>query len=767
MTPARVLIVEDERIVARDIQTRLERLGYSAVGTTRFGDAAVEMAAEHRPDIVLMDIRLAGDMDGIAAATAIRSRLQLPVVYLTAYADEQTLARARVTEPFGYILKPFDERELSTVIEMALFKHDAERRLRASERRYAVTLNSIGDAVIATDANNCVTFINPVAAALTGYAGERAIGAPLTTVFRICDEITRQPVADPAGEALRSGAVVGLPHGTVLVACDGREVPIGDSAAPIVDDQNRITGAVLVFHDVADQRRAAEQLRASEEKYRGIFDNAVEGIYQATPDGRIVTANPSLARMLGYADAAELTGARVDLSRQLFVDPDRRDEFGRLLEEHDVVSGFELAIRRKDGTEGWVSLSTRVVKDRDGRVLSYEGTAEEITERKRLEDQVRQAQRMEAIGQLAGGIAHDFNNLLTVINGFSALAFDDLPADRPVRDLLCEIHKAGERAAVLTRQLLAFSRKQHLQPRATDLNVVVDDLGRMLRRLIGDDIELSLVLHPALATVKVDPGQFEQVVMNLAVNARDAMPRGGSLTLRTRNVRIGPGDASTWPDVPPGPYAELSVSDTGHGMTEEMQAHIFEPFFTTKPVGQGTGLGLAVVHGIVRQSGGHIGVTSEPGRGATFWILVPPVEEAAAAVTSAREPLQMAGGWETVLVVDDDDGVRLLASTVLRQSGYTVLEADSGDEAMVRARAHTGPIHLLLTDVVMPKMSGRQLACLLAAERPSIRTLFVSGYEAEVAHQQSGDGYLAKPFGPSALTATVRDLLGRVRPAAR
>jgi two-component system, cell cycle sensor histidine kinase and response regulator CckA len=764
MTSARVLIVEDERLVARDIQARLERLGYRPIGTTRFGDAAVAMAAEHRPDIVLMDIRLAGDMDGIAAALAIRSQLQLPVVYLTAYADEQTLARARVTEPFGYILKPFDERELSTVIEMALFKHAAERELRASERRYAVTLNSIGDAVIATDANNCVTFINPVAVALTGYAEQRAIGRPLTTIFRIVNESTREPVADPAHEALRSGRIVGLPRGTVLMASDGGEVPIDDCAAPILDDQNRIAGAVLVFHDVADQRRAAEQLRASEEKYRGIFDNAVEGIFQTTPDGRIVTANPSLARMLGYADAQELIGAVVDVSRQLYVDPDRRVEFSRLLEDHGVVSGFECEIRRKDGTHGWASLSTRVVKDADGRVLFYEGTAEEITERKRLEEQVRQAQKMEAIGQLAGGVAHDFNNLLTVINGFSALAFDELPADRPVRELLREIHNAGERAAVLTRQLLAFSRKQHLQPRATDLNVIVDELGRMLRRLIGDDIELSVVLYPALATVKVDPGQFEQVVMNLAVNARDAMPSGGSLGIRTRNVRIGHADAQALPDVPPGPYAELSVSDTGHGMTDEVKAHIFEPFFTTKPVGEGTGLGLAVVHGIVRQSGGYIDVTSEPGRGTTFRVLVPVVEGDAAPTASAHEKLEMARGWETILLVDDDDGVRLLASTVLRQSGYTVLEARGGEEAMARARDHSGPIHLLLTDVVMPKISGRQLARQLAAERPRIKTLYVSGYEAEAARQLSGEGYLAKPFGPSALTSMVRDVLGPCRP---
>jgi two-component system, cell cycle sensor histidine kinase and response regulator CckA len=761
MTPARVLIVEDERIVARDIHARLERLGYTPVGTTRFGDAAVAMAGELQPDIVLMDIRLAGDVDGIAAAIAIRERLQLPVIFLTAYADESTLARARVTEPFGYILKPFDERELSTVIEMALFKHAAERRLRESERRFAVTLNSIGDAVIATDSGRKVTFVNPAAAWLIGHAQEDAVGQPLESVFRICHEITREPIEDPAGQALRLGRTVNLAEQTVLLASDGREVPIDDCAAPIVDDRNQITGAVLVFHNVTDKRRAEEQLRASEEKYRGIFNNAVEGIFQTTPSGRILTANPAIARMLGYADAAELMATVQDLSRQLYVDPERRAEFARLLDEHGVVRGFECEMRRKDGSRGWASLSSRAVKDAHGLALCYEGTAEEITERKRLEEQVRQSQKMEAIGQLAGGVAHDFNNMLTVINGFSAMAFDRLRDGDPIREFLAEVQRAGERAALLTRQLLAFSRKQVLELRITDLNTVIEDLGRMLRRLIGDDIELTIVADPQLGSAKLDPGQFEQVLMNLAVNARDAMPTGGRLTIETGNVELD-ASAAMQAEVSAGSYVRLAVSDTGHGMDDAIKARIFEPFFTTKGAGAGTGLGLSVVHGIVRQSGGFIDVSSAPGRGTAFRICVPRVKEKAAPRAATAEQPDAPRGTETILLADDDDGVRLLASAVLRASGYTVLEARDGEHALDLARAHQGPIHLLLSDVVMPKMGGRQLAATLVAERPGLRTLFVSGYDAEP-HRQSGplagEAYLAKPFGPTVLASRVREVL--------
>jgi two-component system, cell cycle sensor histidine kinase and response regulator CckA len=628
MTAARILVVEDERVVARDIQYRLTEMGHTVVNIAGVADEAVRMAHDLNPDLVLMDIRLNGRADGIAAAQEIRTRLRLPIVFLTAYADEDTLTRARVTEPFGYVLKPFDERELRTVIEMALYKQEAERRLRASE-----------------------------------------------------------------------------------------------------------------------------------EKYRGIFDNAVEGLFQTTPDGGFLTANRSMARMLGYATPDELIASVQDIGGQLYVDQERRKEFTRLLNAHGVVQGFEAEIARPDGTKGWLSLWSRAVRDAQGTLLYYEGGAEEISERKRLEQQVRQSQKMEAVGQLAGGIAHDFNNLLTIINGYSAMLVERRAPHDPEAELLTEIRNAGERAAVLTRQLLAFSRKQLLQLQIVDLNVLVGELAKMLRRLIGEHIVLAVASDPSLHAVRVDVGQFEQVLMNLAVNARDAMPNGGMLTIATQNIELEARADAPHPDVRPGRYVRLSVSDTGHGVSDTIKARIFEPFFTTKPLGEGTGLGLSVVDGIVRQSGGHIEVTSILGGGTTFNLYIP----AAEGVAASRGPSPRPGapkGSETILLVDDDDAVRGLAARVLRSSGYTVLAAADGARALELARQHEGIIHLLLTDVGMPSMNGRELAQLLRADRPGLRTLFVSGH-ADTSTPGPGptEPYLEKPFTPSTLTAKVHDVL--------
>jgi PAS domain S-box-containing protein len=883
MIPVKILIVEDERIVARDIQSRLTRLGYAVVGVTRFGEEAVRLADELRPDLVLMDIRLEGAMDGVTAAQEIRDRWELPIVYMTAYADDETLARARVTEPFGYILKPFEERELRTAIEMALYKHQAERKLRESERRYAVTLSSIGDAVIATDDRAQIGFLNPVAAALTGWSQQEAVGKPLDEVFRVINEQTRQKAENPAVKVLRQGIVIGLANHTSLLARDGREIPIEDCGAPIIDDKGAVAGAVLVFHDVTERRRsekalilfralldrtndgievvdpatgrfldvnekvclahgytraeyltlgvtdveetipdwssftpqldelrrlgsliyegrhrrkdgstfpvevnvnyvhldreylvavvrdtserkrAEETLRQAEEKYRSIFDNAIEGIFQSTPQGRFVTANPALARMLGYSGPDELVNAITDVAGQLYVDAGRRAVFTRLVEERGWVQGFECQLYRKDGSKIWVSLSTRVARDAQGRPLFYEGTVEEITERKRLEEQFLQAQKMEAVGQLAAGVAHDFNNLLTAISGYSEMALAQLHRGDPLAEPIAAIQKAGERAATLTRQLLVFSRKQILQPQLTDLGALVKELAKMLQRLIGEDIELAVVSEPGLGLVEVDPSQFEQVVMNLAVNARDAMPRGGKLTIETRNVELDAACSQTDPGVTPERYVLLVVRDTGHGMDEATRARIFEPFFTTKEVGRGTGLGLAVVHGVVRQSGGHIEVSSAAGHGTTLTIYIPRVEGVAAPRKSAQGLPPSPKGTETVLLVDDDDAVRELAGTALRCNGYVVLEARHGEEALRVGRGHPGPIHLLLTDVVMPRMNGRQLADRLAAERPELRILFVSGYTAETTGRhgvlEGKEDYLSKPFSPTMLAAKVREVL--------
>jgi two-component system cell cycle sensor histidine kinase/response regulator CckA len=425
--------------------------------------------------------------------------------------------------------------------------------------------------------------------------------------------------------------------------------------------------------------------------------------------------------------------------------------------------GEERAIESlKDGATDYV------VKDRLGSLASKVSRAirevKERAEHRRLEQQLRQAQKMEAVGRLAGGIAHDFNNLLTVINGYSQLISARLPAGDSTRADAEEIQKAGDRAAALTRQLLAFSRKQIMAPVVLNLNRIVSEMEKMLRRLIGEDIELVTSLDPGLGNVKADSGQIEQVIMNLAVNARDAMIHGGKLTLETANVTLDEGFARDHAGAHIGPHAMLGVSDTGVGMDQETQSHLFEPFFTTKEQGKGTGLGLSTVYGIVKQTGGSIWAYSEPGQGTTFKIYLPRVDDPADSSKPTKRREQLPRGTETILLVEDAEGVRNLIRQVLTQNGYTLLAAEDGEQAFKLVEQHAGPIHLLLTDIVLPRMGGPEIAHRLRALRPGIGVLFTSGYTdrgvVENGVLESGIAFLQKPFAADELRRRVREVLG-------
>jgi nitrogen-specific signal transduction histidine kinase/CheY-like chemotaxis protein len=387
------------------------------------------------------------------------------------------------------------------------------------------------------------------------------------------------------------------------------------------------------------------------------------------------------------------------------------------------------------------------------------------SEQKQLEERLRQAHKMEAVGRLAGGVAHDFNNLLTVIRGHCDLLVDTTPTENPHRHNLEQIQKAAGRAVSMTRQLLAFSRMQVLQPRILGLNAVIADMAKMLPRLIGEHIEYVFQPAPDLANVKADPGQIEQVLLNLVVNARDAMPGGGTLTVRTQNVAMSDAEARKRPPMPPGRYVLLSVTDTGHGMSADIKSHIFEPFFTTKETGKGTGLGLATVYGVVKQSGGYIWVESAPGKGATFEIYLPQASETAADAEADAKPAPIPRGTETVLVVEDEAGVRELACEFLKLSGYTVLEAPNGAEALVLARRHTGPIHALVSDMIMPRMGGIELVEKMKIVRPLAKIVLMSGYSEYSAgnpgNSQSQAVMVQKPFTQGSLAAAVREALDK------
>jgi two-component system, cell cycle sensor histidine kinase and response regulator CckA len=508
-----------------------------------------------------------------------------------------------------------------------------------------------------------------------------------------------------------------------------------------------------------------EALRASEAQFRRFIENLPLGVYRSMPDGRVLMANPALLRMLGYDSWQELAFRNVE--GEGFEAGYPRSAFREQIEREGEAKGLEAAWKRRDGSVIFVRESARAFRADDGRVLYFDGIVEDVTERRRLEEQLRQAQKMEAVGRLANGVAHDFNNLLTVIMGYSDLLLERVSLPDGMRLPMEEIKKAADQAASLTRQLLAFSRKQVLQPHIVDLNSLLTNVDKMLRRMIGKNIELVTHLPSGLGRVKADPGQIEQVIMNLAVNALHAMPQGGQLTLEAANVELDSSYASSQESVLPGHYVMIAVSDTGIGMDAETRARIFQPFFTAKQRGEGMGVGLATVYGIVRQSEGHIWVYSEPGKGTTFKVYLPRIDQAVELIAPTQVPVdELSRGSETILLAEDEEAVRSFARRLLESRGYQVLEAKGGHEALEVGGRYKKRIHLLLTDVVMPQMSGAELVKHLAPLHPETKVLYMSGY-ADHAVVQHGlldpsTVFLQKPFTADVLARKLREVLDSV-----
>jgi two-component system, cell cycle sensor histidine kinase and response regulator CckA len=522
------------------------------------------------------------------------------------------------------------------------------------------------------------------------------------------------------------------------------------------DQASGATGAVR-------RRTTDETLLRSGITCQALLESASQAILSVDAKGRILFANARSSEMFGYT-VEELTGQTIEMllpaaARENHIT--HRAEYFAKPRVRPMGLGLDLAGRRKDGTEFPVEISLSYVETGSG--LSALALVTDITERKRLEEQLLRSQKMEAVGRLAGGVAHDFNNMLTIISGYNQLLLSHLTPEGPPYAYAEEIRKTTERAAALTKQLLAFSRGQVIQPKVLDMNGLLTGISTMLQPLLGEDVALVLRLQPDLGRVKADPGQLEQVILNLAVNARDAMPKGGRLTIETADVKLDRIYAWAHLGVQPGTYVMMAISDTGEGMNAETRKHMFEPFFTTKERGKGTGLGLATAYGIVKQSGGDMWVYSEPGKGTTIRIYLPKVDLEVSQTALPAKPHTKSEARETVLVVEDDTGVARLVSELLRQSGYTVLEAKGSQEAVELVESHQGPLDLLLTDVVMPRMSGPELARVLVAARPGLKVVYTSGYaESTVAlHSESTEGmqFLAKPFALESLLAKVREVL--------
>jgi len=758
-------------------------------------------------------------------------------------------------------------------------RQQAEEALRESEQFSRAIVASAQEGVVVYDTELRYQVWNRFMEELTGVPASEVLG---NSAFDLFPHVREQGVDLMIRRAL-AGEVVQSPDMPFRVPTTGKSGWVSSVFSPHLGARGEIRGVIGTIRDITERKRADTVLQESEARYRTLFENAPVGLYRTTPDGRILAGNPAFVRMLGYASFEELAMRNLNTSG---FEPDYpRSHFVELLEKRGEVAGLESVWYGKDGGVRHVRENVRAIRDDSGRILYYEGTAEDITERRRaeaehfrlvtaieqsaeavvitdtrgeieyvnpaftrttgysreeaigknprilksgkqdpaiyqqlwetilkgqiwhgeiinqrkdgkfyteemtitpvrdargevthfiatkqdvterktLEAHLQQAAKIEAVGRLAGGVAHDFNNLLTVINGYTELLLDKFRQDSQATLHLKEVKSAGERAATLTRQLLAFSRRQVLAPEVLDLNSVVSNVEKMLRRLIGEDVKLRTILDPALGRVKADPGQVEQVIVNLAVNARDAMPLGGSLTLETSNVELDEAFARNHATVKPGPHVMLAVGDTGTGMTPETQARIFEPFFTTKEKGKGTGLGLATVYGIVKQSGGSIWVYSELGQGTVFKIFFPTVSEGLAAKGPAKMETDTSSGTETVLVIEDEEGVRSLIRVALASAGYKVLETLDGEGALATCAHHAGPIHLLLTDVVMPQRSGPRVAQRVAALRPDIKVLYMSGYtdDAIVHHGVLTQEmpFIQKPFSPIALRKKIREVL--------
>jgi two-component system cell cycle sensor histidine kinase/response regulator CckA len=653
--------------------------------------------------------------------------------------------------------------EIDAAHQAPLLLRQAQEALQESEERYRILFDGSPLPMYLFDQETlAIAAVNEAAVLHYGYSREEFLSKTLRDIWHPDQE---------AGAMASLPASSGEPRSTVR-----RHVKKGGASITVEVFSHAVQLAgrsyrLSVVRDITERRLAEEQMERIHSEYHSLLNSIGEGVHWIGVDGRIRFENPAAAGMLGY-EVSELIGKPAHLTMhhtRADGSPYPVDECVIYATLRDGVArhAIDEVFWRKDGTSFAVEYVSTPIRDEKDRPAGTVVVFTDITDRRRLEEQLRQSQKMEAVGRLAGGVAHDFNNLLTVIFGYSDVLLQGLEPG-PLHEAMQEVRRASERAAALTRQLLAFSRKQTLVPEVLNLGDVVSALSTMVVRLIGEDVKVSVVVSPCLGQVKADRGQVEQVVMNLAVNARDAMPKGGSLLFELKNVELDDSYAATHAEVKPGPYVLLAISDTGTGMDAETKKRIFEPFFTTKETGKGTGLGLSTVHGIVHQSGGAINVYSEPGRGTTFKVYLPRFAGDAAVrrPVSGDHPALRAGS-ETVLVVEDEAAIRQLTKLILQKDGYTVLLAESPVAAERIAGSHPGPIHLMLTDVVMPGMRGPELAERLIRLRPDLRVLYMSGYtDNAIAHHgflDAGTEFLQKPFTPLGLMQKIREVLSRER----
>ncbi len=669
-------------------------------------------------------------------------------------------------DELGKLSQSFDS--MAQLLEQRnLESKKAEEELFSAFRKNDLILNAAGEGIVGLDGKGNVTFANPAAREMLGYEEKELIGRDLhTTIHHSFPDGTHYPVTEcPMWLCLQNGTCSRI-RDEILWKKDGTSFPAVYSSTSIMEN-DRVVGAVVTFRDISVRKLAEDGLRKSEERFSRFFHSSTAGTsITRLSDGQFADVNDAYLSFFGYT-REEVVGKDA-LTLGIWANLEERTKMIEILEKQGRVKDFETTFRRKSGEIRDVSISMEVIELTGQQYIL--GLTHDITEHKRakeeqekLEAQLFQAQKMESVGRLAGGVAHDFNNMLSVIIGQAEMAIDQVGRTDPLCENLQEILKAGRRSADLTRQLLAFARKQTAIPAILDLNDTISSILKMLRRLIGEDIDLHWIPGPDVWKVKVDPSQVDQVLANLVVNARDAISGVGAITMRTENAVIDDSICTDHLELIPGDYVQLTVSDTGEGMSQEVRENIFEPFFTTKELGKGTGLGLSTVYGIVKQNAGSIYVASELGKGTTFKIYLPRFEARIAQAASQEAAGERPTGTETILLVEDDEAILNLSKTILEKLGYAVLAAHSPVHAIDLVEEHTGELHLLITDVVMPQMNGRALAEHLGAIRPNLKCLYMSGYTADVITHQGildeGVNFIQKPFGSDDFASKVRQVL--------
>jgi len=820
MAGQKILIIEDNPMNMELATDLLEASGYVVIQAGVPGEG-IELSRVESPDLILMDISLPG-MDGLEATGILKQdsgTRDIPVIAMTAHAMKGDKEKALAAGCAGYITKPIDTREFPKAVARfieAAGSPQKEACIIMNQPKHVLIVDDMdvnldllearlkGSGYEVTSAGNGVEALERLKRGSIDIIISDIL-MPGMDGFQLCrecktDETLRKipfvfytaTYTDKKDEefALSLGAarfivkpmdskrfieiIEGILKNNEKGLLLSPEIPVEKEETVYLKEYNERLIKKLESK-VLDMEKANRALRESEEVYkesqqftRGVIEANLDAWVTISAEGKITDVNQATELITGLS-RKEIIGT--DFSKY-FTDTEAVRKGYQKVFRDGYVRDYPLEIKHRDGKIIPVLYNASVYKDAQGRTAGTFAAVRDITEqklaeeeKKKLEAQFRQAQKMEAIGTLAGGVAHDFNNILTTIIGNANLALMEVGKDDTLREEIEEIKIAGERAVSLTRQLLAFSRKQVIKPEVLDLNEVINETEKMLKRMIGEDVEFQTVFEHELWKVYADSGQIDQVIMNLAVNARDSMPQGGKLTIETANVDLNENyfREHAIEGEKPGHYVMLVVSDTGSGIDKETREHIFEPFFTTKEMGKGTGLGLSTVYGITKQSNGFIWVYSEPGQGTTFKIYLPRVEEGAEQEEKERTPVDDLNGSETCLIVEDDDTVRDLARQILERYGYSVLEAETGEDALMVSEEHEGPIHLLLTDVVMPKMSGRELAKRLQSLRSEIKVIYMSGYtdDAIVHHGvlASGLNFIGKPFMPEGLARKVREVL--------